>query len=112
MPDEVVRVPEDPLAIAITGSLIAILVVLTGELDSSNVNELELALASISMGPSTMVRLDLAGLRFCDTTGACVLINFIASTRAKGVRVSTQGASPTLNKIARLIGGPQRGTLE
>lgn len=100
----------EPLAIAITSSLVATEVVVAGELDMSNASELEVALAGIALMRFATIRLDLGGLTFCDTRGARVLVGFIGSARQHGLAVRTHGASPMLKKEVRLLGGPSLDT--
>jgi anti-anti-sigma factor len=61
-------------------------VVLAGELDSSNVGILEQRVAQLTATPPARIAFDLAGLRFMDSAGIAVLISTAAAVPVVEVR--------------------------
>jgi anti-sigma B factor antagonist len=80
-----------------TGSPI---VILSGELDTSNVALLETAMASIAPQRSQRVTFDLTDLRFMDSAGIAVLIN----TAAKAPEVHLRRPSPIIRRVLEMTG--------
>jgi anti-sigma B factor antagonist len=75
-------------------------VVLSGELDSSNAASLQERLASIPPQPAEPLILDLTGMRFMDSAGIAVLIG--ATTRASSV--SLRNPSPIIRRVLEATG--------
>lgn len=95
--------PSAPLSIAITSSAYAVWVAISGELDSSNHDQLKQALAGLSLAGARQVHLQLSDLRFCDVAGMRQLLNFTRQTELKGRRVSTHGTSRSLRRLCHLM---------
>jgi anti-sigma B factor antagonist len=74
-------------------------VTLSGELDSSNVAQLEAKVASIAAEFSRPLIFDLAGLRFMDSAGISVLIS--AATKTS---VSLRNPSPIVRRVLEATG--------
>lgn len=90
------------LSITVTTTMSAVWVVLTGELDATNVDILEATLSDVLQTEPTPVELVLAGLTFCDSRGADLLVEFVASARRRGQRVTNSGARASLQKLVRI----------
>jgi anti-anti-sigma factor len=75
-------------------------VVLSGELDSSNVASLQERVASITPQPAQRLIFDLTGLRFMDSAGIAVLIG--AATKASSV--SLRNPSPIIQRVLETTG--------
>jgi anti-sigma B factor antagonist len=75
-------------------------VVLAGELDSSNAAFLKERVASIPPQPSQRLIFDLTGLRFMDSAGIAVLIG--AAVRASSV--SLHNPSPIIRRVLEATG--------
>jgi anti-anti-sigma factor len=73
---------------------------LHGELDSSNVALLEAALAQALVGPPASVAFDLAGLRFMDSAGIAVLV----SAAAQVALVEIRSPSPIIRRVLDATG--------
>jgi anti-sigma B factor antagonist len=75
-------------------------VVLSGELDSSNADLLKERLASIPTQPAQRLIFDLTGLRFMDSAGIAVLIG----VAAKASSVSIRNPSPIIRRVLTTTG--------
>lgn len=101
---ELVGPPEDNPATTVlidvrhdpTGAQI---VTLSGELDSSNVAQLETKVASITAESSRPLIFDLSDLRFMDSAGIAVLIS--AATKTS---VSLRNPSPVIRRVLDVTG--------
>lgn len=76
------------------------LVILAGELDSSNVASLEATIASITAEHRERLVFDLSGLRFMDSAGIAVLID--AAAKVDAVRL--RDPSPVVRRVIELTG--------
>ncbi len=75
-------------------------VILSGELDSSNAASLQEQVASILPQPAQPLIFDLTGLRFMDSAGIAVLIS--AATKASSV--SLRNPSPVIRRVLEATG--------
>jgi anti-anti-sigma factor len=75
-------------------------VVLLGELDTSNAASLQERVASIPPQPAQRLIFDLTGLRFMDSAGIAVLIG--ATTKASSV--SLRNPSPIIRRVLETTG--------
>ncbi len=75
-------------------------VILSGELDSSNAASLQGMVASIPLQPAQRLIFDLAGLRFMDSAGIAVLIG----AAAKASSVSLRKPSPIIRRVLEATG--------
>jgi anti-sigma B factor antagonist len=75
-------------------------VVLSGELDSSNAASLKDRVASIPSRPAQPLIFDLTGLRFMDSAGIAVLIG----AAAKASSVSLRNPSPIILRVLQATG--------
>jgi anti-sigma B factor antagonist len=75
-------------------------VVLSGELDSSNAALLKERVASIPSQPARRLIFDLTGLRFMDSAGIAVLID----AAAKASSVSLHNPSPIVRRVLEITG--------
>jgi anti-anti-sigma factor len=78
----------------------ATVVVLSGELDSSNAASLESALASITTAGCARLIFDLSALRFMDSAGIAVLLGAAAKVDAVRLRDPT----PIVRRVLELTG--------
>ena len=76
------------------------IVILSGELDSSNAASLQEKMAAITAHHSQRLIFDLAGLRFMDSAGIAVLIS--ASTQISSV--SVRNPSPIVRRVLETTG--------
>jgi anti-sigma B factor antagonist len=76
------------------------LIVVSGELDSSNVASLNAAIASITAERPERLIFDLSGLRFMDSAGISVLIGAAAKVHA----VHLRNPSPAVTRVIELTG--------
>jgi anti-anti-sigma factor len=75
-------------------------VVLAGELDSSNAATLQERVASIPSQPAQPLIFDLTGLRFMDSAGIAVLIG----AAAKASSMSLRNPSPIIRRVLEATG--------
>jgi anti-anti-sigma factor len=75
-----------------------------GELDLTSLPRLDESLSHVDLGGVHQVHLLLQHLAFCDVGGMRQLVGFADLVRRHGGRVTTHGASPMLEKVARLMG--------
>ena len=73
---------------------------LAGELDSSNVEQLEAAVASIMKQTPERVVFDLSGLRFMDSAGISVLVRLAAEVQTVEIR----DPSPIVRRVIEITG--------
>jgi anti-anti-sigma factor len=93
--------PETPLSVeTIIEAPDVPVVVLAGELDSSNVGILERHVAKITAPPPARLAFDLTGLRFMDSAGIAVLI----STAAQVPVVEVRNPSAILRRVLEASG--------
>jgi anti-anti-sigma factor len=76
------------------------LVILSGELDSSNIASLQAAIDSITGRRPKGLIFDLSGLRFMDSAGIAVLIDAAAKVEA----VHLRDPSPVVRRVIELTG--------
>ena len=76
------------------------IVILSGELDSSNVGSLEATLGSITARQPERLIFDLSGLRFMDSAGIAVLIRAAATVEA----VYLRDPSPIVRRVVEVTG--------
>lgn len=74
-------------------------VVVSGEIDFSDVPDLEEALGRVPVDATPLVHLDLSGLSFADSHAVRHLADFAARVRASGHDVRTSGG----NRLVRLV---------
>lgn len=91
------------LGIAVTSTMFAIWVVVSGELDASNVELLAASLPDLPETETRPVELVLAGLTFCDVRGAHLLVDYVTCARRRGHPVTTSGARAPLQRLARMV---------
>jgi stage II sporulation protein AA (anti-sigma F factor antagonist) len=75
-------------------------VVLSGELDSSNADSVQERLASIAPQPAERLVFDLAGLQFMDSAGIAVLIGAASDAGS----VSLRNPSPIVRRVLETTG--------
>jgi stage II sporulation protein AA (anti-sigma F factor antagonist) len=76
------------------------IVILSGELDASNITSLETALSSLTSRSPQRVTFDLSALGFMDSSGIAVLIN----TAAKVSEVHLRQPSPIIQRVLETTG--------
>lgn len=76
------------------------IVILTGELDSSNAASLQESMAAITAQHPQRLIFDLAGLRFMDSAGIAVLISAAAQLSS----VSVRNPSPIIRRVLETTG--------
>jgi len=76
------------------------IMILSGELDSSNAGSLESAAAVITAGRPELLIFDLSGLRFIDSAGIAVLIGVAGKVNA----VRLRHPSPIVRRVVEITG--------
>ncbi len=77
---------------------------LAGELEIANAADVERELLRAEAGDAGAILVDLAGLRFIDSTGIGVLIRAAARSRADGNRLVLQRAPRPVLRVLRMAG--------
>jgi anti-sigma B factor antagonist len=77
---------------------------LRGELDAETTAHLHAALTSLLERPVPRIVVDLAGLRFCDSTGLSAFIISKQVIAARGGWLSLAGASDFLRQLMETVG--------
>ncbi|MFD4659789.1 STAS domain-containing protein [Kitasatospora sp. NPDC058444] len=81
------------------------IVTVAGELDHDSADELRAALARPpSADGIERIVVDLAGLRFCDSTGLNVLLRARLDARTAGLRLELAGAGPLVARLFAVTG--------
>jgi anti-anti-sigma factor len=78
-------------------------VVLHGEVDITNIDQLDAALTQIQLDGTETVRLDASDLRFFDTAALHRLALFADEVRRSGRDFHACGATPLLRKVTRVL---------
>ena len=81
------------------------IVVLRGEADFTNHEQLRFGLAEVEMTGTGAVHIELSRLGFCDLSAFREIVSFAARPSASGRQVFMHGASPTLKKVAQVLHG-------
>lgn len=79
-------------------------VILQGEADSTNVTDLENALAGIAPDDAHLIQLDVSGLTFIDVAALRRLTIFARQMKEAGRVIRTHDAQPILEHLVRLVG--------
>ena len=66
----------DPLTVTATSAQGVVWIVVRGEVDLANHQQLRISLAAIDLSAASVVYLDLRLLGFCDSAGCAILIRF------------------------------------
>ncbi|MEV7188078.1 STAS domain-containing protein [Kitasatospora sp. NPDC093102] len=81
------------------------IVTVVGELDRDTADELRSTLAHLpSADDIERVVVDLAGLRFCDSTGLNVLLRARLDAQAAGLRLEPAGPGPSVARLFAITG--------
>lgn len=94
----------DTLRIAIVTQHNTASVTLEGEADIASLANLRSALASPELDGAPSVHLHASGLRFCDVATLLELAEFARRSKTSGHVVTTIGAPPMVQKMARIMG--------
>ena len=89
---------------AVWGDAGVLSVRLQGELDVSTGGILHERLFALDLSAANRLAVDLSELRFCDSHGYMGLLSVYARARAAGVVIHLYGASPSLRRLADLMG--------
>jgi anti-anti-sigma factor len=92
------------LRIETLGDASAARIVLRGEVDAADVDQLKTALDNIQMDGARTVELDVSDLGFVDVAALRALTAFAHQVKRTGRTVVTRGAGPTLSRIAQVLG--------
>lgn len=79
-------------------------VVVSGEIDFSDVPDLEDALGQVPVDAAPVVHLDLGGLTFADSHAVRRLADLAVRVRAGGRDVRTSGANRLVRRVATVLG--------
>ena len=91
------------LTVVVSREADVVLVEASGEMDMSNVEELEAALAANRVPGATIV-LDLAGLTFMDSTGIRLLLRADAAARSEGHLLELRALSKAVLRALEVAG--------
>ena len=78
-------------------------VVLIGEADIANLDTLQAALAGVEPDGARAVQLHVSELAFVDIAALRALAAFAAQMKSTGRNVATFGATPVVEKVARIL---------
>lgn len=78
-------------------------VIVRGEVDRSNLEQLQAALADVELDGQRAVGIDVSDLDFFDVAALRQLAAFVTRTRQSGREVTTRGARPMLQAAARAL---------
>jgi anti-anti-sigma regulatory factor len=81
----------------------AVQVIVRGEADRSNLDQLEAALAGVEVDGQRSVQIDVSDLDFFDAAALRRLAAFVRRMRQSGRDVTTRGAPPMLHAAARAL---------
>ena len=101
----------DPLTVTATSTQGVVWIVVRGEVDLANHQQLRISLAAIDLSAASVVYLDLRLLGFCDSAGCAILIRFQRQAAAAGCDVRIHRARPVVRKVLSLLGEPALGPL-
>lgn len=80
-----------------------LIVLLAGEADLANHQQLLLSLAEVPVDMASLVHLELSGLAFCDLEAFSRILTFAADVQATDRRVFMYGANAAVQKLARFL---------
>ncbi|QWZ10183.1 STAS domain-containing protein [Nocardioides panacis] len=78
-------------------------IVIGGEVDLVNRDQLQSCLANIDVARARLVHLDLRQLTFCDSAGSAHLVRFENRARAAGCAVQIRDVQPIVRKVMDLV---------
>jgi anti-sigma B factor antagonist len=78
-------------------------VALSGELDLATVGQIEPALLALARDSNRDLVLDLAGLTFCDSTGAALLLRLHQRCTAGGTRLELRQVPQLPARVLRML---------
>lgn len=78
-------------------------IIVRGEVDRSNLEQLQAALADVELDGQRAVEIDVFDLDFFDVAALRQLAAFVTRTRQSGREVTTRGARPMLQAAARAL---------
>ena len=95
-----------PLTVTATSAQGVAWIVVQGEVDLANREQLRSGLAAVDLGRPGVVYLDLRLLRFCDSAGCRILARFATQSRAAGYDVRFHRVRPIVRKVMSIVGDP------
>jgi anti-anti-sigma factor len=99
----------DLVTVSTSSAKDVIWIVVRGEVDLSNREQLRSGLAAIDLGRASLVYLDLRLLSFCDSAGCRILLRFEKQATAAGYDVRIHRARTIVRKIMSLVRDPASG---
>ena len=99
----------DLLTVSTTSGKGVVWIVVRGEVDLANREQLRTSLAAIELGRASLVYLDLRLLTFCDSAGCRILIRFEKQATAAGCDVRIHRARPMVRKVMTFVSSPTFG---
>ena len=97
------------LTVTVTSEKGVVWIVVRGEVDLSNREQLRSRLADIDLRRAKQVYLDLRLLTFCDSAGCEILIRFKKRAESAGHDVRIHRAKPVVRKLMSILGEPAPG---
>ncbi len=108
------RPTEDALTflftVAATPTIVSVQV--GGEVDASNIGQLDAALAAVALNGADSVHLELRRLTFCDCAAAGLLLEFTRKADRAGKQTTIHGARPIIQKVLTLLADADQPTFE
>jgi anti-anti-sigma factor len=93
----------DLVTVSTSSAKDVIWIVVRGEVDLSNRQQLRTGLAAIDLGRASLVYLDLRLLRFCDSAGCRILVRFEKQAAVAGHDVRIHRAPPIVRKVMSIV---------
>jgi anti-sigma B factor antagonist len=97
------RVYTPALKINVTATATTVRIEICGEVDLSNSDTLEAALAATDLDTADAVVLDLRQLTFCDSAGCWVLLRFEREAHLAGHPTNIYGATRTVQRVLTIL---------
>lgn len=82
----------------------AVVLTIRGDLDAATAPEVHAHIAGLTLTPDTVLVVDLAELRFCDSSGIAALIAAHNVTQAANAHITLAAVPPQLSRTLGMIG--------
>ena len=95
----------DQLTVRATSAPGVVWIIVGGEVDLANHEQLRRSLAVVDLGRASLVYVDLRLLSFCDSAGCQVLLRFEKRARDAGCDVRMHRPQPIVRKVMAILAG-------
>jgi len=103
------REDRDLLTVSTTSTKGVVWIVVRGEVDLANREQLRTSLAAIELERANLVYLDLRRLGFCDSAGCRILLRFEEQATRAGYHVRIHRARPVVRRVMSIVSDPTFG---